>query len=214
MSSNIRKAIVRKQADKVDAIRRYMPSNYSAAVVGEDVVLTGKDSAGWTLEDYVIPRLASGLYFAEVLDFDTLRDKIAFEKAERAARYAEFDALVREARVAAQAAGEAVEIAPSIVGTAIGLSDVIDTTKPMYYDTAGVCGFAWVEVRPGSCSFARWLVKMGFASAAYRGGVRIRMSGFGQSYERKMAAAQAFAGVLKDSPLLEGVRIYPGGRLD
>lgn len=47
------------------AVSAYLPSNYH--VSGTDdagVFITGHDNAGWTLDDYVIPRLASGLYFA------------------------------------------------------------------------------------------------------------------------------------------------------
>lgn len=43
-------------------VARYLPSNYT--VVGTDsdgcVVIAGEDSAGWTLDGYVLPRLASG----------------------------------------------------------------------------------------------------------------------------------------------------------
>lgn len=49
-----------------EAVARYLPANYR--VTGEDaewVYFAGRDRAGWTLEDYVLPRLASGLYFAE-----------------------------------------------------------------------------------------------------------------------------------------------------
>jgi hypothetical protein len=28
-------------------------------------LIAGRDVAGWTLDDYVIPRLASGMYYAE-----------------------------------------------------------------------------------------------------------------------------------------------------
>jgi hypothetical protein len=44
----------------------YLPRNYR--VTGEDdefVYFEGHDNAGWTLDDYVIPRLASGLIYAE-----------------------------------------------------------------------------------------------------------------------------------------------------
>lgn len=44
----------------------YLPGNYS--VIGEDeqyVYIRGADNAGWSLDDYVIPRLASGLIFCE-----------------------------------------------------------------------------------------------------------------------------------------------------
>ena len=55
-------------------IQAYMPSNYTARRAGQfapfdtRIVITGYDSAGWTLDDYVIPRLASGLYWALELD--------------------------------------------------------------------------------------------------------------------------------------------------
>jgi hypothetical protein len=65
MESNVRWAIVRRHANKVEAIVRYMPSNYTVRVQGDDVLISGIDNAGWTLDGYVIPRLASGLYFAE-----------------------------------------------------------------------------------------------------------------------------------------------------
>lgn len=69
MTQHTRKAIMVGQADRIETIQHYMPSNYAAEAVGDDVVITGQDSAGWTLDGYVIPRLASGLYFAkEVTD--------------------------------------------------------------------------------------------------------------------------------------------------
>lgn len=51
--------------DKLATIRRYLPSNYTADSDGGDIYLHGVDSAGWSLDGYVIPRLASGLYRAE-----------------------------------------------------------------------------------------------------------------------------------------------------
>lgn len=47
----------------------YLPHNY--VVVGSDgerTVIAGVDRAGWTLDDYVLPRLASGLYFGREID--------------------------------------------------------------------------------------------------------------------------------------------------
>jgi hypothetical protein len=48
----------------LDAVRRYLPSNYTADSDGGSIWIHGQDSLGWTLDGYVIPRLASGLYFA------------------------------------------------------------------------------------------------------------------------------------------------------
>lgn len=60
-----RRAVVR--GGKPETIERYMPGNYSVVGVTDDgdVLIEGRDSCGWTLDDYVIPRLASGLYFCE-----------------------------------------------------------------------------------------------------------------------------------------------------
>ena len=46
----------------------YLPSNYKVAGLDKDnkgVVIVGSDYAGWTLDDYVLPRLASGLMFGK-----------------------------------------------------------------------------------------------------------------------------------------------------
>ena len=53
----------------VERVDRYLPANYRIASyfhdAGNRVLIVGRDAAGWTLEGYVIPRLASGLLFAE-----------------------------------------------------------------------------------------------------------------------------------------------------
>lgn len=48
------------------AIAAYLPARYKVVEVTEDsTIIEGEDFCGWTLDDYVIPRLASGWYFAE-----------------------------------------------------------------------------------------------------------------------------------------------------
>lgn len=49
-------------------VANYLPANYRVLAAVENprmVLIAGKDSHGWTLDDYVIPRLASGLHFAK-----------------------------------------------------------------------------------------------------------------------------------------------------
>lgn len=60
-----RHAVVQGQHERLDTIRRYLPANYTADSDGTDVFIHGVDRAGWTLDGYVIPRLASGLYHAK-----------------------------------------------------------------------------------------------------------------------------------------------------
>ncbi len=53
----------------LDRIKALLPENYKVGYNSdnEQFLITGHDVAGWTLDDYVIPRLASGLVFAEEL---------------------------------------------------------------------------------------------------------------------------------------------------
>lgn len=72
----IRTAIVHRSTSGYptpEAVARYLPGNYAvltsySSPLGDKIVIQGSDYAGWTLEDYVIPRLASGLiYCAEII---------------------------------------------------------------------------------------------------------------------------------------------------
>lgn len=52
-----------------ESIAAYLPDNYRViGSVDGETVIGGRDVAGWTLDAYVIPRLASGLYFATEID--------------------------------------------------------------------------------------------------------------------------------------------------
>ncbi len=69
----MRAAILKERHDQLEQIQAYMPGNYDAvALVFPDdtqfILIVGEDVAGWTMEDYVIPRLASGLHFATEFD--------------------------------------------------------------------------------------------------------------------------------------------------
>jgi hypothetical protein len=62
---NMRTAKILGGADSLSQVQAYMPGNYTARLDDDTIVIEGHDSAGWTLDGYVIPRLASGLIFAE-----------------------------------------------------------------------------------------------------------------------------------------------------
>ena len=54
--------------DPAEVIGRFLPRNYQAVQVAPGVSLVlvyGEDNAGWTMDGYVLPRLASGLYFED-----------------------------------------------------------------------------------------------------------------------------------------------------
>lgn len=118
--------------------------------------------------------------------------------------------LAKKANAAGLAAAAATTPTPMIVGEAKSLfTDEIDYTKPVYNVPSGVCGFAWVFVK-GNTGFGRWAKKAGIAYPGYPTGLNIRATVGGQSYEIKMAYAQAYAAVLQEA----GITAYAEGRLD
>ena len=116
-----------------------------------------------------------------------------------------------EALAAGRVAGEAAEPTPMVVGTPTTLlGNDIDYNKPTYYVADGVCGFAWVVIRPGNSSLARQAVKLDIGSSAYGGGVSIWIRDHGQSLDRKKRHAKAYADVLQG----HGVDAYAQSRID
>jgi len=73
-----RYALVSLRRDTADTVARYLPGNYKVVGTVNDTdefpfdgpcaVVQGEDNAGWTLDTYVIPRLASGLITAREID--------------------------------------------------------------------------------------------------------------------------------------------------
>jgi hypothetical protein len=56
-------------AGRSEQIAAYLPDNYQVlGSVDGQTVIGGRDAAGWTLDAYVLPRLASGLHFATEID--------------------------------------------------------------------------------------------------------------------------------------------------
>jgi hypothetical protein len=126
----------------------------------------------------------------------------------------EAEALYKRAHEAGIAAFHAAKPTPMIVGEAKSLfSNEIDYTKKTYYEADGVCGFAWIKVRPARGAFVAYCKanKIGYSSSY--GGYQVSPKGeaaMSQSYARKMAYAGAFAKVLNDA----GLDAYADGRLD
>ncbi|GIV03667.1 MAG: hypothetical protein KatS3mg015_2497 [Fimbriimonadales bacterium] len=63
------------QWDDTRVVSRYLPDNYEVlgVVPGEfpgeqGIVIGGEDVAGWTLDGYVLPRLASGRIFGHEIE--------------------------------------------------------------------------------------------------------------------------------------------------
>ena len=108
-------------------------------------------------------------------------------------------------------AGDAYTPRPMVVGTpTTPLGNDIDPSKRTYYVPDGVCGFAWIVIRPGNSSLARHAVRLGIGSKAYGGGVAIWIHDHRQSLERKQQHAHAYAKILSQA----GVDAYAQSRID
>ncbi len=81
-----------------------------------------------------------------------------------------------------------------------------------------ICGFAWVNFKPATTRFVRFLKKEGLAHKAYEGGANLWVSKFGQSYDKKLAYARAFADSIQQTIVLSGLepalKVSGSGRLD
>ena len=127
-----------------------------------------------------------------------------------------YDILV-EASEAAEAAVKACRPTPIIVGSpSTPLGNDVDPTQQTWFVEGGVCGFAWVVIRPARGTIVAELKKRKIGGAHYGGGYSfsswqlapsIRQD---QSYERAVAAARGAVEVLKKY----GVNAYVDARID
>lgn len=109
-------------------------------------------------------------------------------------------ALFNKAHDAGLKAVEALEVRPMVV---VG-------GGKQYFVPDGVCGFAWVKVRPARGKFVDYLKARNLGHKAYDGGYDYWVSMFNQSMQKKEAYASAFAAVLRDN----GLNAYAGSRMD
>ena len=114
-----------------------------------------------------------------------------------------FDQIWQEAYDAMLQAGTAAHPTPMVVVTRHG--EHIETIAD------GLCGFAWVVIKPATSRFAVWLRKNKLADPAYGGGLQIWISAFNQSITRKEAGAHAMARVFRERL---GINAYAQSRLD
>lgn len=87
-------------------------------------------------------------------------------------------------------------------------SPIVEAYEPV---SGGVCGFAWVNIKPGNSRFANYLKRTEQGRTdSYYGGVSVWVHAYGQSYEKKMAYARGYAAYLNG----RGIKAYSMGRLD
>ena len=115
---------------------------------------------------------------------------------------AQVDALIDRAHAAGMSAGTHSTPDP------MGVRD--SRTGQTWVVEGGPCGFAWVNVRPGTSQVAKRLRERKIGDKAYEGGVSVWVMHFHQSMARKEAYAYAFAKVLNDA----GITASVGSRMD
>lgn len=141
---------------------------------------------------------------------EKFREMIIAQGIEKEEKILGHQHLLEKAIAAGIAAGTEKVPTPMIVEQHSNMWDDNSPVEKSYYVPQGVCGFAWVNVRPGNSSFARWAVKEGLARKSYSGGIDFWISDYGQSYEKKSAHAAAMAKVLEDA----GLKAYAMSRMD
>jgi hypothetical protein len=133
--------------------------------------------------------------------YNSLKEKIAAEKSERLMRHNAYADLFKQAQAAGYAAGD--HMTPRIMTVTDSSGNVIERVSE------GMCGFASVIVRHANKGFGHWLNKQGIARKSYYGGMEIWIHAHNQSYERKVAHANAMVHVLREG----GVECHVSSRL-
>jgi hypothetical protein len=118
--------------------------------------------------------------------------------------------LFLKAEMAGMEAATATTVTPMIVSQHENPFNDASPVEKSWFVEGGVCGFAWVNIKPGNCPFANWMKKNKGAGKDYYGGTSYSIHEYGQSMTRKEAHARAFAGVLNES----GIKAYCMSRMD
>ena len=108
-------------------------------------------------------------------------------------------ALFESADYAGRVAASAARPTPMIVGTPTTLfGNTVDWKQPVSYVAGGVCGFAWVSIRPARGRFVAYLKSRKIGGVDhYAGGYSVSSRLMVQSMALNEAYAEAFAGVLR-----------------
>jgi hypothetical protein len=129
-------------------------------------------------------------------------------------RNAIFQTLYDKARSSGLFAGQEVKPRPMVVVEHANPLDDHSRVVNQWHVPEGVCGFAWINLRPGNHPFCNWLKKQGLGRRdSYYGGVTVWVQDFDQSHTRKVSYAHAFAQVINEAKL-GSLTAHPGDRLD
>jgi len=106
---------------------------------------------------------------------------------------------------------------PMIVSQHENMADDNSPVAKQWYVPSGVCGFAWVTIRPANSAVAHFAATLpGWRLDSYSGGIKFWVSDYGQSMETKEAYATAFAKELLAilAPFEPKLRVSADSRMD
>lgn len=140
-------------------------------------------------------------------------EMITAKKSEKETQLKDYQNLLDSAITAGEIAASNCVPEPMIVVQRESVWDdnspIVEVFEPVM---GGVCGFAWITIKPANSAFANFIKKQTYiqSNKAYKGGLSIWVSGYGQSMALKEAFARGFAKVLKDA----GINAYSESRMD
>ena len=127
-----------------------------------------------------------------------------------------YDILVEASEGAEQAVKDCTPRAIIVGSPSTPLGNDVDPTQQTWFVEGGVCGFAYVVIKPARGKFVAELKKRKIGSAHYYGGYSASSWEFApsirrdQSYERACAAASGAVEVLRSY----GINAYVDSRID
>ena len=123
----------------------------------------------------------------------------------------EFMRLAIKADEAGRKAAEECKPVPMVVSQHKNMLDDNSPVEKEWYVADGVCGFAWVVIKPGTSSFAKWAkINLPYTYRGYYGGLEISSPLMTQSMARNEAYCSAYARILREA----GINAYMHSRID
>lgn len=118
--------------------------------------------------------------------FNSLREKIAHEKAERAALRTKFRNDIEAAWAHATEHVKTVKVEPMLIRNTF--------TGEVHEIPGGPCGFAHITIRPRNCKLAKFAEgELGWRNSSWHKRIELSIQEFGQSHTLKEAFAESFA---------------------
>jgi hypothetical protein len=137
MPENPRYLVVHCPWKDRETIARYLPANYKVIYIEPstrpdggwsdmaNVLVEGKDVAGWTLKDYVIPRLGSGLFGSREIFQTNDADAALIDRA-KIGRMENEDARVPDPNVGTGPREGLINNTKDLINTKVPALDVLD----------------------------------------------------------------------------------------